>query len=333
MPVKCLAVSHEAAARTISLLLARQCIDKRYKIDDYGDRILIPLIQENCHSDSNLVDCKPRLREGIRNPIEEIRDYLLSRGIAEHEIPDRWIRYGDCIIVRTASEHQEEIAHAFEIFLKAASVYSIEGRIAGKYRIPKLRLLSGPGGDITHRENGIYYVFNPEKIMFSPGNVNERIRYSKFDLKGKTVLDMFAGIGYFSFPVAKYTGASVITAVDINPVAVSYLKKGIERNGLGCVIKAINADSSSLDFREEFDFIIMGNFDSPLYALKALDYCAAGGTISMHHLVNSGERKHIDSVIENIFGRRYEEIQIIDTHKVKSYSPNIFHYSTLLRKK
>ena len=64
------------------------------------------------------------------------------------------------------------------------------------------------------------------RVMFSSGNVDERVRMSKLKIEGECVVDMFAGIGYFTLPIAKYTGATV-QAWEKNPVAYDYLKKNI----------------------------------------------------------------------------------------------------------
>jgi len=50
--------------------------------------------------------------------------------------------------------------------------------------------------------------------MFAAGNGTERIRFSEMDATGETVLDMFAGIGYFSIPMAKRAGPSRYTSID-----------------------------------------------------------------------------------------------------------------------
>jgi hypothetical protein len=38
------------------------------------------------------------------------------------------------------------------------------------------------------------------RSMFSPGNISEKLRVASFDCEGETVVDLFAGIGYFTLP-------------------------------------------------------------------------------------------------------------------------------------
>lgn len=44
------------------------------------------------------------------------------------------------------------------------------------------------------------YEFDVTKCMFSAGNITEKLRVSKFDCRGETVVDLYAGeiIGFFS---------------------------------------------------------------------------------------------------------------------------------------
>ena len=50
----------------------------------------------------------------------------------------------------------------------------------------------------TRKENGIFYSWNITKSMFSVGNITEKQRVGKFNCKGQTIVDLFAGIGYFT---------------------------------------------------------------------------------------------------------------------------------------
>nr|WP_292478678.1 hypothetical protein [Methanothrix sp.] len=64
---------------------------------------------------------------------------------------------------------------------------------------------AGPGdhcrhsdGDGSSRENGVIFHLDARKVMFSAGNLRERMHGQSGP--GEYVVDMFAGIGYFSFP-------------------------------------------------------------------------------------------------------------------------------------
>lgn len=61
-------------------------------------------------------------------------------------------------------------------------------------------MLLGDSGWVYHRENGILYSFDATKCMFSWGNLSEKLRMANLDCQGEVVVDLFAGIGYFTLP-------------------------------------------------------------------------------------------------------------------------------------
>ena len=49
------------------------------------------------------------------------------------------------------------------------------------------------------------YCFDVTKTMFSSGNITEKLRVSKFDCCGETVVDLYAGIGYYTLQYLVHT--------------------------------------------------------------------------------------------------------------------------------
>ncbi|KAL1900470.1 S-adenosylmethionine-dependent methyltransferase [Ceratocystis pirilliformis] len=110
------------------------------------------------------------------------------------------------------------------------------------------------------RQNGIWQTWAPKWTMFSRGNVVEKARLldfhkaqtaesSKFphrilaDLKTKTAVDMYAGIGYFVFSYARL-GLRVL-GWELNPWSIEGLRRGALRNGWA--VKVVQgADLSAL---------------------------------------------------------------------------------------
>lgn len=106
------------------------------------------------------------------------------------------------------------------------------------YRSSTAVLLLGDNGWVEHVDNGICYVFDVTKCMFSSGNISEKLRVAKFDCRGETIVDLYAGIGYFTLPYLVHTGALKVHACEWNPVAVEALQKGLIANKVEdrCVI-------------------------------------------------------------------------------------------------
>lgn len=82
------------------------------------------------------------------------------------------------------------------------------------------------------RQNGIQQTWAPRYTMFSRGNIKEKSRVIKFEnVKNKTIVDLYAGIGYFTFSYA-YAGALRVICWEINPWSVEGLLRGARANRL-----------------------------------------------------------------------------------------------------
>ncbi|MCE7697581.1 MAG: hypothetical protein K8E24_001585 [Methanobacterium paludis] len=77
------------------------------------------------------------------------------------------------------------------------------GRINGLKREPEVKVLLGDGTETVHKENHCLFKMDVAKVMWSKGNTGERKRMSTISEDGETIVDMFAGIGYFSIPMMK----------------------------------------------------------------------------------------------------------------------------------
>ncbi|KAF9147073.1 tRNA methyltransferase tyw3 [Linnemannia schmuckeri] len=85
-------------------------------------------------------------------------------------------------------------------------------------------------------QNQVFYTWSPMFTMFSAGNITEKERVAKnrplFDARNKVVVDLYAGIGYFTLVYLIHAGAKVVHACEWNPWSVEGLVRGAERNGV-----------------------------------------------------------------------------------------------------
>lgn len=102
---------------------------------------------------------------------------------------------------------------------------------------PTLELFSNPTSDdlknafwCTVVQNGITQTWAPRYTMFSRGNIKEKKRVLDTfkNVKGKSVLDLYAGIGYFTLSYLAQ-GATVF-CWEINPWSIQGLVRGLEKN-------------------------------------------------------------------------------------------------------
>ena len=65
------------------------------------------------------------------------------------------------------------------------------------YRTPIIDLVLGDSGWVEHTDNGVRYIFDVTKCMFSQGNITEKLRMANLPCKGETVVDLYAGESVF----------------------------------------------------------------------------------------------------------------------------------------
>ncbi|KAK9450907.1 S-adenosyl-L-methionine-dependent methyltransferase [Limtongia smithiae] len=82
----------------------------------------------------------------------------------------------------------------------------------------------------TTRQNGIFQTWAPRYTMFSRGNIKEKTRVLSFPhVSGKTIVDLYAGIGYFTFSYMA-AGAKLVLCWEINPWSIEGLIRGARGN-------------------------------------------------------------------------------------------------------
>ena len=133
--------------------------------------------------------------------------------------------------------------------------------------------------------------------MYSKGNLAERKRMSKLG-QGEIVVDMFAGIGYFSIPMAVHARPEKFFSIEINPESFAYLKENIRLNHVEGIITPILGDCSQAAPEGEADRVIMGYVGTTHHYLEP----------AMKALKKSGGILHYrETVPENLARTRPEE--------------------------
>ncbi|NXI05448.1 TYW2 protein, partial [Pachycephala philippinensis] len=157
-------------------------------------------------------------------------------------------------------------------------------------RTPRVTLLLGQDGWVEHVDNGIRYTFDVTKCMFSPGNITEKLRVASLPCSGEVLVDLYAGIGYFTLPFLVHAGAAFVHACEWNSHAVEALRRSLVLNGVQdrCHIHA--GDSRQLELRDVADRVNLGLIPSseegwPV-ACRVLKK-DTGGVLHIHHNVET----------------------------------------------
>lgn len=175
-----------------------------------------------------------------------IKELLEENGYSEDDVrqlldqvPRGWERHGDLVLFRRAAFYDPRWdrvrSRLWSVCCEKLQCQrlAIGGSIAGDgHRTPRVELVIGDHGWVTHVDNKIKYTFDVTQCMFSAGNVTEKLRVASLPCRGQTVVDLYAGIGYFTLPYLVHAGASHVHACEWNPAAVEALRKNLQLNGV-----------------------------------------------------------------------------------------------------
>ncbi|HIQ32868.1 MAG TPA: class I SAM-dependent methyltransferase family protein [Methanothermococcus okinawensis] len=236
----------------------------------------------------------------------------------------RYQKVGDIVLVKRDLS-QEEIEYILEK-TRCKTIVKYEG-IVGDLRKPRIKILYGSETETIHKEYGCLFKLDISKVMWSMGNIEERKRMAHISNPKEVVVDMFAGIGYFSIPMAKYSKPKKIYGVEINPEAYYYLRENIRLNRLRN-IQPILGDNRELDLENVADRVIMGYVLKTRYFLdKAFQLLKEeGGVIHYHDTLP--EKALYSEGVQSI--RRAAEVHnyrltSYEIRKVKKYAPGVWH--------
>jgi tRNA wybutosine-synthesizing protein 2 len=243
--------------------------------------------------------------------------------LAEREIADRrryggggFFMLGDVAVIRGKRPSKKRINDLVS-FRHPRGVLWIRS-LHDHTRIPDAEVMYGEIGEVRHHENGYVYVFDPQLVMFAQGNREEKGRLAGCVMsaeRSERIADMFAGIGYFTIPMAGR--GAYVHAMEINPVAFRFLQQNVLENRLSDRVQVTCGDCRKL-LSGIYDRIIMGHFDAITMLGYALRHVRTGSIIHLHSLgtIENEIRMHVASA-----GFSAE----IHVHKVKKYRPHTWH--------
>lgn len=240
--------------------------------------------------------------------------FVLTRDLIKKSMP-KFKRHDDLIVVQEAAWEEFKKSLPIPVVQEENSPFSIDEdelaslvcqtvqkplcrRLAVEkgiknddYRTPNVDLVLGDTGIVNHKENQITYKFDVTKCMFSFGNINEKMRMGELDCSDEIVVDLFAGIGYFSLPLLIHANAKHLYACEWNPDAVDALKKNLILNKVdGSRYTVIEGDNRSNRPTDVAQRVVLGILPSSMGWMQTAFECidkSTGAVLHCHDLVES----------------------------------------------
>ena len=326
--MKCVKVPLREINNTRIKLMSDGLMSMEYRIkttDEYG---YIPITNDIEGYAIEDIELEP-VKRVPHNFAEILEDELTPEEI--ENLKTSFDTIGDIVILEIPDELQDKkqlIGDAAYKFTKRKAIYMKKSAIKGTIRVRDLEFLSGVDDSLTiHKEHGVRLKLDVREVYFSPRLATERKRVMESVKDGEKILDMFCGIGPFPIVIARNKDVD-ITAVDINEAAIKYLDENIKLNKLKGNIESYCGDvrEVSKGFKTKFDRIIM-NLPGLAYSFLdvAVDLIEDDGIINYYEFSDSYEQgiKRLNEAASSA-GKK---VEILNTRKVKSISPDEWHVS------
>jgi tRNA wybutosine-synthesizing protein 3 len=264
-------------------------------------------------------------------------------------LPTKWERLGDLVVLNQDAFRGNEWLEApngplgsnNSIWKEVANALGGE-RLARQahimdnaLRTPQLELLHGTQSWVDFLDHGVHFGFDASSVMFSSGNVTERHRIGGIPMKGETVVDAYAGAGYYTLPMLVRSGAAHVHACEMNPASIEGLRWAAEKNGVLSNLTVHEGDNQDAlpKLAGIADRCHLGLLPSSKavwsHALACLK--PSGGMIHIHMNVEKTKLKswQSETILQlegyaKALGRSWL-IEIEHLERVKSYSPGVIH--------
>jgi len=263
------------------------------------------------------------------------------------KLPRKWKKIGDIAVIDFSTIEETNHKEIAQIYAEELNVKTIiqKNKIAGELRKPEnVKLLYGNETITEISEYGIKYKLDIAEVMWSSGNTGWRSALSgpkevadfyTFN-NPDTIIDYFAGIGYFSIQMARGYPNSKVIAIDKNPNSIKYLKINVKKNQINN-IEIINDDCRNINLKG--DVIHLGYIGNTIEFLEKASNCLKkDGTIIFHEVYRNnwlGFKKRSDwKGVPKKFSQlmEYKGFKVDKFNRIKFYGPSTSHIVASLSK-
>jgi tRNA G37 N-methylase Trm5 len=279
------------------------------------------------------------------NPLENIK--LRIEPNLHNKLPKKWKKIGKILVLDLGNVEGSKKNEIAEVYAEELNVKTViqKGKISGELRKPEtIDLLYGTETTTEISEYGIKYRLDLRGIMWSPGNTGWRSAlagpekvsdFYSFD-KPRTIIDYFAGIGYFALQMARGYPEAKVIAIEKNQKAIEYLSMNIEENSIEN-IEIINDDCRNIDLKA--DVIHLGYIGNTIDFLEHTHDCLnTNGIAAFHEAYRNNwlgfkSRSDWGSIPTKFSELMKTKSFIVEKfERVKFYGPSTSHIIAILRK-
>lgn len=324
-----LKVPRKEAERTRRQLVQEGLISTEYDILSEGGFILIPVtmtITKKELKGFEIVEKKAGKRPQNITKLKDALAPLMNKKELE-SLTTSFDIIGDIAIVEIPPALEPKEKQIGEALLKVhkniKTVLKKLGPMEGEFRVRKVGFIAGADKTETiYKESGVRMRLDAGKVYFSVRLSHERKRIAELVKDGEWVLVLFAGVGPFALVIAKSKPTTKITAVELNPEAVRYMKENIALNKIRN-IEAVEGDARSFS-GTGFDRVLMplpkGGEDFLGVAFRAV---RDGGVI--HFYTFSDSRTPFEEALKKVKKAAAESgvsLEVLQQRIVRPFSPS-----------
>lgn len=312
-------------------LLESKVLDMNRKIRKITENdkkyLLLPVTREIseyiCLKDEN-----PEFYESYTSLKELISDEIPAQKVAK--IPSSWQVIGTVIVITIPDELNDLVSligqRLLQMYPRCTCVVRDKG-IKGAFRIPEREIIAGSNTETLHKENGCMFRLDVTKVMFSKGNLAEK-KLMSTSSNNEVVVDMFAGIGYFSIPLAVHSCPKKVISIELNPISFGYLQENIFLNHVEDLVEPVLGDCAVVTPEGVADRVIMGYVGTTHhYLYKGIRALKSEGGI-LHYHETTPEKLLPDrpvNRIKEVALQMGKNTEILEIRRIKKYAPGVWH--------
>lgn len=221
------------------------------------------------------------------------------------------------------------------------AVWRQSGPVSGDFRLRQLEWVAGERKTETvYREHRCLFKVNITECYFSPRLGFERMRIAKLVQENEIVTNMFAGVGSYSITIAKHAKPAKVYSIDLNPVAVTYMRENILLNKVIDQVVPIQGDADKIveeELKNTADRVLM---PLPEKAYEFIDAALAalkprGGWIHYYDFEHARKKEapveKVKSKVAEKLRREDASFEIYFGRKVRQTGPNWYQIALDIR--